>query len=301
MDFSNIQIFLRVVERGSFTAAAAQLRLPLTSVSRRVKNLEDDLGIQLLYRTTRRVSVTEAGRDYYERCLRAEEILQEADQSVRASRVEPQGMLRILMPYTVGSIVVEPRLTEFRQRYPKVQLGVTYDNYPLDLIEHGFDVALRAGPLADSEYSVRSLGWSRGKLAASPAYLDRFGRPQTPQDLRDHAVIVMANGPSLVTLPLVDEAGSAMDVVLKPVVASNEAGTLMRQAVAGAGIALVSAQLAARQFASGELEVVLPNWRRADDVELSAIFPRRATSDRKVRAFVDFLSDVFDAWKSFAR
>ena len=297
MDLESIRIFLRVVERGSFTAAATQLRLPLTSVSRRVKQLEDDLGVQLLYRTTRRVWVTDAGRDYYERCIRAEEILEEADQTARAVRIEPQGMLRVLMPYTLGLSVVEPRLGEFRQHYQKVQLALTYDNYPLDLIEHGFDVALRTGPLSDSGYSARLLGRSRAHLSASPVYLDPFGRPERPQDLREHATMIMGAGTSLATVRLLDEASNVVEVAVKPILMSNEVTTIIRQAVAGAGIALISPQLALQHFARGELEAVLPQWQRADDIELNALFPRRATSDRKVRSFVNFLADVFSDWR----
>ena len=285
MDLESIRIFLRVVERGSFTAAATQLRLPLTSVSRRVKQLEDDLGVQLLYRTTRRVWVTDAGRDYYERCIRAEEILEEADQTARAVRIEPQGMLRVLMPYTLGLSVVEPRLGEFRQHYQKVQLALTYDNYPLDLIEHGFDVALRTGPLSASGYSARLLGRSRAHLAASPVYLD------------PHAIMIMGAGTSLATVRLLDEASNVVEVAVKPILMSNEVTTIIRQAVAGAGIALISPQLALQHFARGELEAVLPQWQRADDIELNALFPRRATSDRKVRSFVNFLADVFSDWR----
>ncbi len=297
MDFESIRTFLRVVERGSFTAAAAQLRLPPTSVSRRIKKLEDELGVQLLYRTTRRVGVTDAGREFYERCLRAEELLEEADQVARALHVEPEGMLRVLLPYTVGLQVVEPRLADFRQRCPKVQLGLTYDNHPLDLIEHGFDVAVRATPLASSGHSARWLGRSRARLAASPAYLDSFGRPKTPQALRDHAILLMGNSGSLGSLRLLDDAGNSFELTVNPILTSNEAATLIRQAVAGAGIALISPHLAAHRFAKGELEVVLPQWHRSADLELNALFPRRATLDRKVRAFVDFLSEIFIGWR----
>lgn len=297
VDLESIRVFLRVVERGSFTGAATQLSLPLTSVSRKVKKLEDDLGVRLLYRTTRRVWVTEAGREYYQRCIRAEEILQEADNLARSLHIEPEGMLRVLMPYTIGLSAVEPKLSEFRQRYPKVQLALTYDNYPLDLIEHGFDVALRTGPLSDSTYSARPLGWSHAKLAASPAYLDRFGRPENPQDLREHAIIIMGPGTPLATLRLLNEASEAINVMVKPILMSNEAATIIRQAVSGAGIALVSLQLVTQHIARGELEIVMPQWHRADDLELSALFPHRATSDRKVKVFVDFLSEVFRDWK----
>lgn len=297
MDFERIRIFLRVVERGSFTAAAAQLDMPLTSASRKVKSLEDELGVQLLYRTTRRVSVTEAGRDFYERCVQAESILDEASRSTRALRAEAEGTLRVLMPYAIGLIVLEPSLVAFRRRYPKVQLVLTYDNRPLDLIEHGFDVALRVGPLPDSEYSVRSLGWSRAKLVASPAYLARVGRPAAPQDLPAHDVLVMGGATPVSTWRLRSDAGAIAQVVVRPVLISNESVTLIRQAINGAGLALVSTQLTAHRLAQGELEIVLPQWRRADDIELSVLFPKRATLDRKVRAFVDFATEIFSTWR----
>ncbi|MGF6199958.1 LysR family transcriptional regulator [Pseudomonas laurylsulfatiphila] len=297
MDFESIRIFLRVVERGSFTAAAAQLGMPVTSASRKVKALEHELGVQLLYRTTRRISVTEAGRGYYERCVRAEEILDDANRTTQALRTEPEGTLRVLMPYAVGLIVLEPALVEFRRRYPKVQLVLTYDDQPLDLIEHGFDTALRTGPLVDSQYASRSLGWSRARLVASPAYLDRVGRPASPQDLVNHDILVVGgDGPSS-TLRLKNDVGEVAELTVKPVLISNESVTIIRQAVNGGGIALISTQFTAHRVSAGELEIVLPRWNRADDAQLYALFPQHATLDRKVRAFVDFAIEVFSTWQ----
>lgn len=297
LDFNGIRVFLRVVERGSFTAAAAQLGLPLTTASRRVRALEARLGVQLLYRTTRRIRVTEAGRDYYERCVRAETLLEEAAEAARARHAEPQGTLRVLTPYAPGLIALEPTLAEFRKRFPKVQLVLTYDNHPLDLIEGGFDVALRTGPLPDSAgYAARSLGWSRARLVASRAYLDRHGRPAAPQDLAGHAILAVSDSAPLVTWQLKNDAGTVIEVVLRPALVSNESATVIRQVANGAGIALVSVQLMAHRLAAGELEVVLPGWRRAQDSELSVLFPKRATQDPKVRAFVDFLREVFSSW-----
>lgn len=294
-NLENIQIFLRLVERGSFTAAAGQLGLPLTSVSRRIKALEDELGVQLLYRTTRRVSVTEAGREYYERCVRAEELLDEADRTIRAILTEPEGTLRVLTPYAPGLIILEPKLIEFRRRYPKVQLLLTYDNKPLDLIEHGFDVALRTGPLPDSGYSARRLGLSRARLAASPSYLERAGRPASPHDLPGHDLLTLGDAP-LTTWRLTNDAGTIAEISARPILTSNESATIIRQMASGAGIGLISTPLMAHRLAQGVVEIVLPQWYRAHDAEISALFPRRATLDRKVRAFVDFAVEVFASW-----
>ncbi|WP_175713131.1 LysR family transcriptional regulator [Burkholderia ambifaria] len=298
MDFESIRIFLRVVERGSFTAASVQLDMPLSRVSRKVKQLEDDLGVQLLYRTTRRVSVTEGGRDYYERCLRAEEVLLDADRQARALRTDPEGTLRVLVPYSIGLFELEPALAEFHRRYPRVQLVLIYDNSPLDLVEHGFDVALRAGMLTDSGYVARSLGWSHAKLAASPAYLERAGRPQTPHELAQHDILYVGRDAPGLTLRLTNAAGDVADVPIRPVLISNESITVLRQAASGGGIALISTHYIARRLEKNELEIVLPDWHRTDDVELHALYPRRATLDSKVRIFVEFLTEVFTGWRN---
>ncbi|MBJ9894879.1 LysR family transcriptional regulator [Burkholderia cenocepacia] len=298
MDLDSIRIFLRVVERGSFTAASVELDMPLSRVSRKVKHLEDDLGVQLLYRTTRRVSVTEAGRDYYDRCLRAEDILLAADRQVRTLRTDPEGTLRVLVPYAIGLFQLEPALAEFRRRYPLVQLVLIYDNSPLDLVEHGFDVALRAGLLNDSGYVARSLGWSHAKLAASPAYLDRTGRPRTPDDLAQHDILFVGRDAPGLTLRLSNTDGERADVPVQPVLISNESVTVLRQATSGGGIALISTHFTARRLARNELEIVLPDWHRTNDVELHALYPRRATLDSMVRAFVEFLTELFATWQT---
>lgn len=295
--FESIRVFLRVVERGSLTAAALQLGLPLTSASRRLRQLEAHLGIQLLYRTTRRVRVTEAGRDFYDLCVRAEALLEEADQSVRARHEEPQGTLKVLMPYALGLLVVEPALIDFRRRFPKVQLSISYDNHPLDLMEHGFDIAVRSGPLPDySGYVSRPLGWSRAQFFASVSYLERRGNPVVPQDLADHETLAVADGGPMVTWQLLNKAGELAEVTLRPTLISNESITLVRQVAHGAGIALLSTQFVAERIRAGDLQIVLPDWHRARDTELNAIFPRKATQDRKVRAFAGFLKEVFRSW-----
>lgn len=297
MDIENIQMFLRVVERGSFTAAADYLNVTVAKVSRKVKQLEEALGVQLLYRTTRRVAVTEAGLEYYERCLLAESILDEANQKIRALRTEPAGTIRLLAPYAVGLISLEPKLVEFRRRFPNVRLSIVYDNRPLDLTEHGFDLAIRVGPIADSEYAIRSLGWSRARLVASPVYLEKRAEPTAPEQLEEHEALTTDYNSSVSTWRLRDPAGAIAKVNINPVVIANESVTLIRQAIHGAGIALVSTQFVTSHVKHGELQILLPHWYRADDAELCALFPRRATLDSKVRAFLDFLVEAFADWR----
>ncbi|WP_448954439.1 LysR substrate-binding domain-containing protein [Labrys neptuniae] len=295
-NLESLWVFLRVVERGSFTAAASRLGLPLSTVSRRISALEEDLGVRLLNRTTRRVSLTEAGRDFYERCSLAEEILEEADLTVRALRTEPEGTLRVVVPYALGLIALEPALAEFRRRFPKIRLALTFDNHPLDLVEHGFDVALRTGVLPDSSYVARRLGRSRARLLASPAYLDRAGRPTSPQDLSGHAVLAHGQGELLTTWRLRNGGGSEVEVAVRPILMSNESDTIIRQMLKGAGIALVSTRLMANRAGGEPFEIVLPDWHRAEDAEVWALYSKRATRDRKILAFVEYAAEIFAPW-----
>ncbi|MET0551291.1 MAG: LysR family transcriptional regulator [Xanthomonas sp.] len=297
VDFDSVRLFLRVVEQGSLTAAARQARVPLTSVSRRIKALEQALGVQLLHRTTRRLAVSEAGRAFYARCVEAEQTIQDAVQAARDLRAQARGTLRVLAPYALGLLVLEPQLARFRQRHPGVQLALTYDDQPLDLLSHGLDVAIHVGPTAHSSYVARPLGASRGILVSSPEYLARAGTPTHPRELLGHAVLAVGADAPLVLWALRHSAGESTELTLRPLLISNESTTVIRQVVQGAGIALLSQPLVQSQLDRGQLVRLLPGWQRWPDLEISALYPRRATQERKVRAFVDFLLEVFADWR----
>ncbi|TDT93574.1 MULTISPECIES: LysR family transcriptional regulator [Azorhizobium] len=292
----DVEVFLRVVDRGSFNGAAEQLGLPPTSVSRKVKALEDRLGVQLLHRTTRRVWPSEAGQAYYQKCVDAIAALDHADASIRALTQEPEGHLKVLLPHSTGILIVEPELANFRRRYPKVQLHITLDNHPLDLIEHGFDVAVRLGPVRDSSYHVRNLGSQQLIFLASPDYLDEFGRPSHPRELADHDIIAVRTSPGPLVWQL-DGPNDSFEMRVSPALDTNDAIMAVRQASGACGITMLSRCMSRRRVESGELEVVLPGWQRRDPVEQVAIFPARATLDLKVRVFVDFLVDAYNRWQ----
>lgn len=294
--FDDVEVFLRVVERGSFNGAAEQLGIPATSVSRRVRALEEKLGVQLLHRTTRRVWTSDAGQAYYERCVAAVEALDEADAAVRALKQEPEGHLKVLMTYAPALLVLEPELATFRKLHPKVKLHLTLDNHALDLVEHGFDVAVRTGPVRDSSYHVRRLASLPLKLLAAPGYLDRMGRPSHPSELSGHDLIAVRQAPGALHWPL-EGPDSTCDVKVDPVLDTNDPILALRQTISGAGILLMSGCLARRRILAGELEVVLPDWRLRHPMETVALFPARATRDLKVRVFVDFLVQVFARWQ----
>jgi len=289
--FDEVEVFLRVVERGSFNGAAEQLGMPSTSVSRKVKSLEDRLGVQLLHRTTRRVWPSEAGQAYYQQCVDAVATLDRADATVRALTQEPEGPLKVLITYAPAILILEPELAAFRARYPKVQLHLTLDNHPLDLIEHGFDVGVRSGPVRDSSYHVRRLSQQALFLMASPAYLDRAGRPTHPRELETHDLIAVRENPGPLSWEL-DGPDGPFSMKITPNLVTNDPIMALRQGVSGAGILMITGCLSRRRIAAGELEPVLPHWQRRVPLETVALFPARATLDLKVRVFVDFLVEI---------
>ncbi|QTL04229.1 LysR family transcriptional regulator [Aquabacter sp. L1I39] len=291
----DVEVFLRVVERGSFNGAAEQLGMPATSVSRKIKALEDRLGVQLLHRTTRKVWPSEAGQAYYRKCVDAMAALDHADAAIRALTQEPEGPLKVLITYAPAILILEPELATFRARYPKVQLHLTLDNHPLDLIEHGFDVGVRTGPVRDSSYHVRRLGQQNLSLIASPSYLDRRGRPMHPSDLAGHDLIAIRSHPGPLTWDL-DGPSGPVSLKITPRMVTNDAIMALRQTIGGAGILMMSRCLARRRLDAGELEDVLPDWQRQEPLDTVALFPARATLDLKVRVFVDFMVEAYQRW-----
>ncbi len=195
MDLNRVAIFARVVEHGSFTAAAKSLGLPKSSVSRSVTRLEDDLGVRLLRRTTRQLSVTDAGREYFQRARTALDGLDEAANAVSDREREPQGVVRLTAPVDIGVSVLSDILPRFTAAYPKIHVELSLSARVVDLVEEGFDLAVRAGRLRDSSLVARKLAESPGGLFASPEYLKRKKKPRKLKDLASHdCVLFRAHG-----------------------------------------------------------------------------------------------------------
>lgn len=294
--FDDLLVFVAVVEKQSFVAAARHLNLPATTVSRKVQELEARLGVQLLRRTTRRVSVTETGQAVYEQAARGFASIDEAESIARRRHDKPAGVLRVAMPNSVAELRVLDMLPAFRAAYPDVRLELLIANVPLDLIDYGCDCAIRVGPQPDSSFVSRPLFRGGYKVVATPAFLDRVGRPGTLDDL---AALPMALPSDFGKLRLAESAlPDAYDFVrgaqrramrFAPALASNEPGALMAFVLQDAGCAIMFEALCRDALASGELENVLPDWTIDADIELSIVYTRRATSESKVRVFVEFL------------
>ncbi|ACK52246.1 transcriptional regulator, LysR family [Methylocella silvestris BL2] len=282
--------FVRVVERGSFIAAARQLGIPPATASRKVQDLESRLGAELLRRTTRRLVVTDAGREVYERAAQGLNLIDEAELVAKTHTSKPSGVLRVLAPYAIGGLLIDRMLSDFQKLCPEVQIQLTLNNEPLDLIEHGFDVALRIGALKDSGYVVRHLLNGERRIVASPAYLAANGPIESIEDLETHAFLAASIDSSGGAAAYNFSNGAeAKQLTLSPRIASNEPSVALNHALNGEGFAILAEFYVRPHLEDGALKVVLPQWHSAEDLCASLIFPRHATSDPKIRMFIDFL------------
>ena len=296
-DLNDTLVFVKVVEHGSFISAARALRLPKTTVSRKVQDLETRLGAQLLHRTTRKLGLTEAGNIYYEHCQRISRELDEAESAVGQLQGGPRGWLRITAPYSMGIERIAPLLGQFHALHPEVRVEMVLSNDPLDLIDKEIDVALRVGNLPDSNLVARRLAMLRTQVYASQQYLHRYGEPLHPDDLQHHRTLAMTKqrGNGGFAWPLNDGAKST-EYRIEPVFVANDPAGLRGALLCGEGLMLCSDVMVKAYVERGHLRRVLPAWT-GPEYDLNALFPRGRVQSPKVRAFVDFLVDRlnFDA------
>jgi DNA-binding transcriptional LysR family regulator len=283
----------RVVELGSFTAAADALGISHTIVSRQVRQLEEHLGAQLLNRTTRRFALTDAGREYYESTREVLDLLGEADRNVGHHQAEPTGTLRINAPMAFGTIEVAQWLPGFMAKYPGVQVDLVCNDRIVDLIEDGFDVALRlARDLPDSTLVARRLATSKVVLVASPGYLQAHGAPLLPGDLTQHNCLVYTAAARASEWALVGTDGAEHAVAVRGTLQANTNVALRAAAVAGVGIANAAAFIVREELERGALVEVLPGYTPKPR-ELYALYPQNRHLSPKVRAFVDYTASVY--------
>lgn len=295
-DLNDTLIFVKVAEHGSFISAARALRLPKTTVSRKVQDLETRLGAQLLHRTTRKLGLTEAGNIYFEHCQRIARDLDEAESAISQLQGGPRGWLRFTAPYSVGITWIAPLLGEFHARHPEVRVEMLLTNEPLDIIDKEIDVALRVGNLPDSSLVARRLAVFRTQVYASPSYLARYGEPLHPDDLQHHRTLgfpkFRRNGDYV--WPLSDGERSA-EYRIDPILVANDPGALKGALLCGEGLMLASDVTIKAYAEQGYVQRVLAGWT-GPEMDFNAVFPRGQASP-KVRAFVDFLVEQlnFDA------
>lgn len=285
MDLNEIVVFARVVQAGSFTAAARSLSMPKSTVSRKVLELEERLGSRLLQRTTRKLSLTDVGRAYYEHAARIVSELEEAERAVSNLEQAPRGLLRVTAPLNFGFL--GPMLSAYLARHTEVQLELVCTDRVVDLVEERFDVGIRAGPLADSALIARGLGNVQRLLVASRGYLRKRGRPRSPEELSAHDVIVFGAGSGRASYVLSDGTRS-VEVAVRARLSVNDLDVLHAAAGAGLGVALLPIFRCLDELRSRRLERVLDGWD-APFTPIHAVYPSTRHLSPKVKSFVDHL------------
>ena len=285
-DIFALKLYTRVARLGSFSAAARECGLSQPQASRIVANLEAGLGTRLLTRTTRAVVPTEAGTDFLERIETILAALDEAEQSVREGK-ELRGLVRASMPASFGIHTVIPRLTAFTARHPDLHVQLLLEDRRLDLVRDAVDVAIRLGSTAGATATVKAIGVIPRVIVAAPAYLDRAGTPETPDDLMRHRIV---GGPAsaVPTAWVFERDGETTAVDLQPHFSTNENEGAVAAAIAGLGITSTSRWACARALDEGALVPLLTAWR-VKDIPVHAYFPMGAATRAAARALVDHL------------
>ena len=290
-DLNDLLFFAEVVDRGGFAAAGRALNLPKSKLSRRVAELEARLGVRLLQRTTRKLSLTQAGEIYHRYCVAMREQAEAADEAVAHVQTEPRGTVRITCPLTLAHTTIGPLLPRFLAAHPQVRIEMQVANRVVDLVEEGVDVALRVRSNLDDSGSLvaRNLGETKGVLVASPQLLQRFGAAQDVESLRNLPTVAMSAADGRASWHLLGPRGAEFELQHHPVYTADDLFTLKFAVLQGTGMSVLPDYLCSEELRRGELVPVLPGWAPRVGMVL-AVFPSRRGMVPAVRRLIDFLA-----------
>ncbi|MEH6402032.1 MAG: LysR family transcriptional regulator [Sneathiella sp.] len=287
----DMSLFVRIIDTGSITATAEQLGLAKSAVSRRLMTLENGLGVQLLNRTTRKSSLTEAGLIYYQQ---AQGILANVDDlknAVTEKNTELKGVLKIAVPLSFGLLHLSPAVNEFANLHPDLVIDIHFADRQVDLIEEGIDLTIRIANLSDSSLIARRLSTIGHMLCASPAYLLKHGVPKTPEDLKSHHIL-RYKSPSGISHQMTDNEGNSFDISGKTVMTANNGDFLKQAALNGRGIYLCPTFINWRDIQAGLLVPILADYNYLE-LGAYALYPNTRFLSARVRQFIDFLKEYF--------
>lgn len=289
---AGMRVFVAVVDAGGFAAAASRLAMSRAMVSKHVARLEDHLGARLLNRTTRRLSLTESGTAFHERSTQILADIAEAEQIAGRTTVQPRGLLRLTLPLSFGLHCFGPLVADYAARHPQVRLDLSLSDRRVDLVEEGFDLAIRIGRLPESGLIARRLGTERSIVVASPSYLEQHGVPQAPADLARHVCLAYSLARSGEEWRLLGPRGLEQVRCAGPIKADN--GDILRlAALHGAGLIFQPRFIVDEDVRAGRLLRVLPEYA-SEELGIYAVYPSRRHLSAKVRSFIDFLAQRWD-------
>lgn len=291
--FDNMDSFIRVVETGSISSAAERLGVAKSAVSRRLKELEQHLGVELFHRTTRRMNLTDSGRAFYHQSVRILEDLLEAELATSQAHCELKGRLKVAIPSSFGLMHMGPAINEFLQAHPQIEFDLDFNDREVDLIQEGFDLAIRIANLPDSSFIARRLASIKTVMCASPSYLETQGTPQTADELIEHQCLVYSLLHDFEHWYLSGGTGDVHKIKIHPYLKASTGEFLRDAAVDGKGIILVPSFIVYKEIECGVLVPILKDYK-PPTLDAYAIYPQTRHLSKRVRAFVDFLVKRFE-------
>jgi DNA-binding transcriptional LysR family regulator len=286
--YAGMTVFVRVVESGSFIATARQFAISPTMVSTHIQALEKHLGVRLLNRTTRRVSATEVGRNYYEDCLRILHKVEEAERAAGDLQAAPRGRIRLTAPMTFGIRQLGPLIADYLKTYPDVSINLSLDDRKIDLLEEGFDLAIHVGELADSSLIARHVTSAPAMLCASRDYVGKYGAPKTPRDLLRHDCLAYASSGTRAEWRFIGPGGVEESVTPSGRFLANNGDALRKLALRGLGIILAPKFIVEADLEAGNLIALMPDYNTSP-FPFHAVYPHSRYLSATVKTFVDFL------------
>ena len=291
--FENMSSFIRVVESGSISGAADRLGVAKSAVSRRLKELEEHLGVELFHRTTRKMNLTDTGKTFYHQSVRILDDVLEAELSTSQAHGELQGSLKVALPLSFGLMHLAPAINEFLLSHPQVEFDLDFSDREVDLMQEGFDLAIRIADLPDSSLIARRLAPIQTVMCASPAYLEQMGTPQSPDELIKHQCLVYSLLRDFEYWHLTDSKGNVIKTKIRPYLKASTGEFLRDLAVEGRGIVLIPTFIAYKEIERGTLVPLLEDYK-TPQINAYAIYPQTRHLSQRVRAFVDLLIKRFE-------
>jgi DNA-binding transcriptional LysR family regulator len=288
-----MRAFVRAVELGGFSAAARELSLTPSALSKLATRLEDRLGVRLMNRTTRKLALTAEGEAYYASAKRILTEIEEAEAEVTRFSAQPKGLLRVNVGVAFGLHQLAPAVPRFLARYPDIELDITVTDRVIDLVDEGADIAIRNGVLRDSSLIARKICDLHRTICASPVYLKKHGTPRKPEDLLHHNCMVISGVPQLRRWPFANANGEVTHIEVKGNTTANNAETLLQLAANGMGIIRLTDVIVGEGIRAGWLTPVLADHHHVEPLPLSAVYPQGKHKSPRVAAFVNFLVETF--------
>ena len=289
----NMETFVRVVETGGISAAADKLNIAKSAVSRRLKVLESHLGVELFHRTTRKMNLTDTGRSYYQDCVRILDEILETELMTTQAHGTLKGSLRIALPSSFGLMHIGSAINDFLKAHPQIEIDLDFNDREVDLMQEGFDLAIRIARLSDSSLIARRIAPIQSVICASPAYVERMGIPKSPEDLINHQCLIYTLIRDFEYWHLINSNNQKMKIKLQPFIKASTGEYLRDAAVEGHGIALLPTFIAYREIQDGSLIPLFDEYQ-FPQLNAYAIYPQTRHLSQRVRTFVDFLVNRFE-------